>query len=160
MKRLIILLSVILPLLSSCAGKGIKDIKVNSFELLSLTPKGLRDIDALVKVDVHNPSVSFELTDLSGLLKLKGKDVLTLSADQLIVAGKTDKTYTIPVHGTMAEDFNPFRLLEIFNAEGGDSKLKLDDVTLDLNLRPALRGGLGKKIEIKDITLSKLLEKK
>ena len=160
MKRLIIILSIILPLLSSCSGKGIKDIKVNSFEVVSLTPKGLRDIDALIKVNVHNPSVSFELTDIAGLLKLKGKDVLTLTTDQLIVAGKTDKVYTIPVHGTIAEDFNPFQLLDIFNANGGEQKLNLDDVTLDLSLRPALRGGLGKIVDVKDIKLSKLLEKK
>lgn len=159
MKRLFLFLALVLPLLCSCKGHSIKDIKVNSVEIVSLTPKGLKDIDAVVRVDVHNPSVAFELTDLVGVAKYKGKEALTVTSDQLIVSGKTDKVYTVPVHGTLAEDFNPFQLLELIGGNG-DQKFSLDGLTLDLSLRPALRGGIGKKVEIKDISLSKLTEKK
>ena len=159
MKRLSVLLVLVLPLLCSCKGHSIKDIKVNSFEIVSLTPKGLKDIDAVVRVDVHNPSVSFELTDLVGVVKYKGKEALTITSDQLIVSGKTDKAYTVPVHGALADDFNPFQLLEMLGSDSSQM-FSLDGLTLDLSLRPALRGGIGKKIEINDISLGKLTEKK
>lgn len=152
MKRLFLILVIVLPLFASCKGKSVKDIKVTSVELVSLTPQGLRDIDAVIKLGLYNPTVGFEITDLCGTLKYKGQEAMILKADQLMVGGKSDKVYTIPVHGSLSEDFNPLQLLQMLK-----DKIDFKDVTLDVSVRPALRGGLGKNLEYKDIPLDKLL---
>lgn len=158
MKRLFIVLAMAVILLSGCKGRSLKDIKVNSLEIVSLSPHGLRDIDAVVRLTVYNPSVGFELTDILGQLKYKGEEAIIITADQIMVAGKAEKTYTVPLHGTIADDFNPFQLLSLMKG-GGGKNINLDDVTLDISLRPALRGGIGTTVVKKDISISDFLNK-
>lgn len=159
MKRLFIVLAMAVILLSGCKGRSLKDIKVNSLEIVSLSPHGLRDIDAVIRLTVYNPSVGFELTDILGQLKYKGEEAIIITADQIMVAGKAEKTYTVPLHGTIADDFNPFQLLSLMNSGAGGKKVNLDDVTLDISLRPALRGGIGTTVVKKDIRVSDFLKK-
>lgn len=158
MKRLFIVLSIVITLLSGCRGRSLKDIKVNSLEIVSLSPHGFRDIDAVVRLTVYNPSVGFELTDILGQLKYKGEEAIIITADQVMVAGKAEKTYTIPLHGTIADDFSPFRLLSLMKGGGGEKNINLDDVTLDISLRPTLRGGIGTTVVKKDIRVSDFLD--
>ena len=150
----ILLLLVFALLFAGCKGKGIKDIKVTSVRIISVTPVGLNGLTALVEVGVHNPTVAFELTDIKGLARFKGQDALNVTADQLIVSGHTDKVYRIPVQGEIAEGFNPLQLVRLVADERA-----FDDLTISVKGKVALRGGLGKKIEIKDIPLSSLMKK-
>lgn len=156
MKKRIILLLAVLSAMSLATGcKKVKEISVTSFEIVSVTPSGLTELDALIKLGIHNPMVPFEVTDATGTLKIAGKPCISLSTDQLIVAGNTDKVYSIPIKGWIAEGFNPFELLKLFN--GGS--LDFDQLTVDVNGKVALRGGVGKKLDIKDIKLSKFSKK-
>lgn len=151
--RILLLLALAL-LLAGCKGKGIKDIKVTSVRIISVTPVGLNGLTALVEVGVHNPTVAFELTDINGLARFKGQDALNVTADQLIVSGHTDKIYRIPVQGEIADGFNPLQLVRLVADENA-----FDDLTISVKGKVALRGGLGKKIEIKEIPLSSLMKK-
>ena len=154
MKRLSILVFILLSLLlAGCKGKSVKDITVTSVRIVSIVPEGLSDLSALVEVGIHNPALPFEVTDLKGMARYQGQDALALSADQLIVAGHTDKVYSIPLKGHIAEGFNPFQLLKLVSRESDYS-----DVTFTVTGRVALRGGIGKNIELKDIPLSSLLK--
>ena len=155
MKRAYILILMLLSLLlAGCKGEGIKDISVTSARIVSIVPEGLTGLAALVEVEIHNPSVAFEVTDLHGLAKYCGEDAFTADADQLIVAGHTDKVYRIPVRGKIADGFNPFQLLRLIGNEAA-----YDDVTFTVQGRVSLRGGIGKNIELKDIPLSSILKK-
>lgn len=146
-----ILLSFILLLLVSGCAKTYKDIKVTSFDLVSVTPQGLTRVDALIDVGIDNPIVGFEVFDANGLVKLDGEPCLSITADQLVVQGKTAKTYRIPLNGVIADGFNPFQLLTLFK------NLDMSRVTVDLSARVNLRGGVGKVFEFKDMPLDKML---
>lgn len=152
MKRVSGIFTVILVLLvmSGCAG-SVKDIKLTSFDIVSLSPRGFTGVDALVELGVDNPAVSFELFDMSGFVKLDGVPCLRLTADQLVVQGKCSKIYSVPVKGQLADGFNPFSMLTLFqNAD-------LSRITVDLSARVNIRGGLGKNIELKDLPLGKIV---
>lgn len=155
-KRILVLFALIgaLTFLTGC--EKVKEINVTSFELVSVNPKGLTELDALVKIGVHNPTVAFEISDATGTLNLEGSPCLSLAADQLIIAGNTDKVYSIPVRGTMAEGFNPFQLLKLING----NSLDLEKLTVDVNAKVSLRGGVGKKLELKNIKLNSLMKAK
>ena len=154
MKKVHVLLFVLLCLLlAGCKGRSIKDIKVNSARIVSVTPEGLSGLTALVEVDLHNPTVAFELMDITGVARYKGQDALKVTADQLIVAGHTDKVYRIPVQGEIVEGFNPLLLVRLISTEG-----TLDDITISIKGKVALRGGIGKNIELKNIPLSTLMK--
>lgn len=155
MKRFhFVLLLLLALLLSGCKGKSIKDISVTSVRLVSIVPEGLTGLSALVEVGIHNPTVGFELFDIEGLARYQGQDAFSAKADQLVVSGNTDKLYRIPVQGQIAEGFNPFQLLKLFGSES-----TFDDVTFTVRGKVALRGGVGKNIEIKDIPLSQFFNK-
>ena len=155
MKRYILLFAAFLTVVLAFSGcNDIKQIKVTSFEVVSITPKGFNGIDALVKVGFHNPAMAFELADAVGTAKVKGVPCLEIGADRFVVDGKCDKTYSIHVHGELAQGFDPFQLLQLLNNQMG-----ADDLTLDVSAKAVLRGGIGKKIDLKDIPLSKFMKK-
>ena len=150
MKRFGIIFIAACLLLTSC-GKGVKDIALTSFRLLSVSPQGLNGVTLLVEVGVDNPTVGFEITDVNAVLKLDTAPALLLTADQLMVESHAQKNYTIPLKGQIADGFNPFQLLRLISDDSVMSRL-----TADVSARAALRGGLGKNIEIKDIKLDSL----
>ncbi len=152
MERLrVIILAVFVLLLSSCGGK-IKDISVTSFKIVSIAPQGLSGITALVEIGIHNPAVGFEVTDAHATLKMRDQEALHLSSDQLMVSARTDKTYTVPLKGEIAEGFNPFELLKVLSNEVDYSQF-----TVSVSARVALRSGIGKTVEYKDIPLNSLI---
>lgn len=155
MKALRVLLLLVLALaLTGCKGKGIHDISVTSVRLISITPEGFNGVSALVEVGIHNPTIGFEVTNLNGVAKFQGQEALSVHADQLMVPGHSDALYRIPLQGSIADGFNPLRLLRLLAQDAS-----YEDVTFDVFARVAARGGLGKNIEILDIPLSRMLSK-
>lgn len=150
----IIALIISALLMCGCSGHGIKDIKVTSVKIVSVSPRGLNGLDALLELGIHNPAMSFEVTDVTGVAKMDGQECLVVTADQLIVSGKTDKVYSVPLKGSLSEGFNPFQLLNIV---GGS--MDMSKITVSVKAKVALRGGIGKNIELKDIPLSSLISK-
>lgn len=149
----VIFIAIFALLLSSCGNK-VKDISVTSFNIVSIAPQGLTGITALVEIGIHNPTVGFEITNLNAIIKMKGQEMIYLSADQLMVEGHSEKQYDIPVKGRLADGFNPFQLLKLLSNEAD-----IEDMTLSISARPALRGGVGKVVEINDMPLKKLIDK-
>lgn len=148
----VILLCCLSLLLAGC-GKGAKDIKVTGFRLVSITPEGMSGLTALVEIGLDNPIVGFELTDVSITVDMHEQPAVVFEADQLMVEGHCAKTYSLPLKGRIVDTFNPFQLLKLFSNE--DS---LDNLKASARARVALRGGIGKNIEIKDIPLKDLID--
>ena len=152
MKRVFTILLLALALvLSGCQGRRLQDIKVTSARIVSIVPEGLSNISALIEVGIHNPSVAVELRDVVGMAHYEDMNILSVTADQLIIEGHSDKLYQIPLKGHIEEGFNPLRLIRLF---GGESSM--DDITVSFKGRVSLRGGIGKDIEMEDIPLNTL----
>ncbi len=149
MKRITAILCLCILILSGCS-KTYKDIKVTSFEVISITPKGLNQVDALVDVGIYNPIVGFEVTDVLGVLKMDGEPCVNINTDQLTISGKTEKVYRIPLHGELEPGFNPLSLLKVAQT------LDFSGFTADVNGKVSLRGGIGKTIALKGLKLGEL----
>ena len=153
MKRVFtLLLCVMVLVLSGCQGRRLQDIKVTSARIVSIVPQGLTELNAVVEVEIHNPSVALEVSDIVGTAHFGDMDILTVSADRLVIDARTDRAYQVPLKGHIEEGFNPLRLLRLFGDEAS-----LDDIKVSYKARISLRGGLGKNIELKDIPLTSLL---
>jgi len=153
--HLLTLVSALALLLCLGSCNRAEDVRVTLFEVVSITPKGMSGMDALVKVGFHNPGVAFEITDAVGAAYLKDDPCLVLTTDQIVVSARCDTVYSVPVHGRLADGFNPLQLLQLL-----DNQLNIDDITLSVKAKIALRGGLGKVIDLKNIPLSRLMNKK
>lgn len=151
MKRFILIISVCAVLMTGC--HSFKDIKVNSFELTRVIPVGLSALEAEVNVEIDNPTVGFTVENVEGLLKMDGDSCMTVTSDQIKIAKKSTQHYAIPLHGKLADGFNPFQLLNILGTKD------LSVFTIDVKAHGALKGGIGKDIEYKDIPLTSLIDK-
>ena len=129
--------------LCSC-GKSLKDIKITSYEVSSVAPRGLSAFDATIDLGVNNPSVQFSLSAISATVKMDGTPCLYLTADDVKVA-------TLILHGVLDKAFNPFSLLTLLQNPD------LEPITLDLSYHGSLKGGLGKDFEYKDIKVKDLI---
>ncbi|MBQ6243327.1 MAG: hypothetical protein IJK55_01255 [Bacteroidales bacterium] len=141
-------------LLAGCKKASYKDIAITSARIVSIVPEGLTGVSALLEVEVHNPAGALELTGLEGLARYRGQEALTMTAEPVSVAARSDQTIRIPIQGRLADGFNPFQLLGMVS-----SGFNYDDVTLSLSGRASLRSGLGKNFELVDIPLGTLLNK-
>lgn len=148
----ILLLAVLALLLAGCKGRSLQDVEVTSVRLVSVAPQGLSGVSAVVELGIRNPSVAFSVSDLEGMAKFHGEEVLQLSAPTLTVPGRSDDRYEIPLDGRLATGFSVLRLLRLLG-EGAH----LEDVTFDLRGRMALRSGIGRDFEMKDVPLESLL---
>ncbi|MBO7643503.1 MAG: hypothetical protein J6S62_00875 [Bacteroidales bacterium] len=138
--------------LCSCS-KSFQDIKVTSCELVSLSPVGLSAMDLNVNVGVDNPTVQVTLSQLRAVIKMDGVPCLNVTADDVVLAAKTEDVYPLLLHGSIAEGFNPLQLLGLIGLND------LSPLTADVAFHGALRSGLGKDFEYTDISLKDLLEK-
>lgn len=150
MKRLITILFFCALILTGCS-KSYKDIKVTSFEVISITPKGLNQVDAVVDVGISNPIIGFEVTDVLGTLKMDGEPCVNISSNQLMISGKTEKVYRIPLHGELVPGFNPLSLLKVAQT------MDFSSFTADVEGKVSIKG-VGKTIAMKDLKLGELAQ--
>ena len=154
MKRIarIFVLSLLLPLLlTGCKGKGFQDIAITSMKLVSIVPEGFSNVTALVEIGVHNPTVTFQLSNVEAQARFQGDVALTATSETIQIPAHSDAVYLVPLRGRLSEGFNPLKLLRLLGDEAS-----FDDITFDVRGRASLRSGLGRNIEMLDIPLSSL----
>ena len=152
MKRVLPIILFSALMLCGCS-KTYKDIKVTSFDIVSVTPKGLNQVEAVVDVGLSNPIVGLRVTDLTGTLMMAGDPCLSLRIPELDVQGRMDKVYRIPVTGTIQPGFNPLSLLSIAQS------MDLSSFTADLQGRVWL-GKVGKNLELKNLKIGQMVGNK
>lgn len=155
MRRLGYLFAFLCVLVVSGCGKSVKDISLTDFEIVSVTPSSSdsSSAQALLKVGLSNPIVGFELTGLTGLLKVDGKPCVRISADQLIVFGKSERTYMIPASVTVPDGANIFDILNVLKTRNSPR------VSVGVSGKVALRGGAGFTVH-RDISLDSFIDAK
>jgi len=150
LKIALICLSAVL--LSSCGVQKFKDIKVTSFDVDSFSPSGLKAFDAVVALGVDNPAMAFDVKHLKATVKKDTTDIMYLSAENLAVDAKCEKVYKVPVEGTLNRQFTLLQLAVM--AKNFDPDEYTVDITADASAK-----GIGKKLEYKDMPLSKFMDK-
>lgn len=147
------MLALVVILCCSCGGK-FKDITVTSCELKSLSPTGFSKMEAVVELGISNPAPEIHLSDIQGVAKFEGEQCLTLTTPDVVIEGKTEKTYTVTVTGRIDRSFDLLKVVAALRDPAA-----LDAVTLDVDCHAELNSGLGKKIAKKDIPVKDLIGK-
>ena len=137
---------------AGCSNK-FKEIAVTSFQVESFSPNGLRSVDAIVSVGVHNPTVAFTLSDLKGTIR-EGESVLAvLDGGPVAVEKKTDQVYRLPCSVTLGENLSLFQVLNLLK------NMDFDGCVVDISALVTLSNGLKKTLVYNDIPVRDLLEK-
>lgn len=154
MKRAIELFVIVIAMFctASCSG-SFKDIKVTSWVLTEVVPRGLSAFDATIDLGIDNPAPQVTLSEMSALIKMDQAPCLHLTAEDVTIAPRTESVYTVTFHGVLDENFNPFTLLQLFNQQ------KQTELTADFGFRGTLKSGIGKYFVYTDVPINDLIDR-
>lgn len=138
-------------ILGSCAK--VKQVGVTSFELDSITPKGLRALTVKMAVGVHNPANEITLSEISGEAVVSGKVIGNVAMAPVVLTARKDSTYKVKADVTLAEGVSVLEVLAL-----AKNKSAIENGTANIYAKAKLKGGPSKKIKMEDVPLKKLKE--
>ena len=144
-------MSAMLLALGGC--KKVKEISVTSVKVEAISPQGLQGINVFLAVGIDNPAMQISLENISGALKHSGRVLGRVTMDPFTVQARSAEVYHLRAFVKLGEDATLKDLLMLTDMA------KLYECTVDVSATPRLKSGLGAPITIKDIPLTKLLEK-
>lgn len=150
-KRLPVLVLLALTL---CLGgcRGVRDIKVTSLNLESVSLRGLKGIDLFVAVGVDNPARQVGLSDIEGSLVHSGKVIGRVAVAPFILTARSSETYNLKASVSLVQGAGIKELMAIA-APGG-----LDGCTVSLTAKATYGKRTVVPVRMNDVPLKELLE--
>lgn len=142
-----VLMAVLLAV-TGCDVAKIRDLKVTSVGVKYLVPTSSRSMDAVLLLGLDNPSISFTVQDVKGVVKYYDREMVHFTAGELPVQKKSVQVYELPCTAILADQVSLLDLLAL------GAKRSLDGLTVDVQLRASLHGGKGTTLTFNDIDLS------
>ena len=145
----IMVLALCLPALAGCSS--VKDIEVTSCSIMSLSPSGLKALDAVLALGIKNPIMAFRIENLSGEIKRGEGGFATFSAGDLPVQRKCERVYPLSCSGSIDRSVSLMDLLKLAASKD------FTDFTVNLNVKIKLKCGIGTTLHFKDIKVTDLM---
>ena len=142
-----LLLAVLLGLWG-CDVAKIKDLSVTSVGVKYLVPTSTRSMDAVLLLGLDNPSISFTVQDVSGVVKHYDREIARFTAGELPVQARSVQVYELPCTAVLSDNVSLLDLLAIA------ARRSMDGLTADVKLRVSLKGGKGTVLTFNGIDLS------
>lgn len=153
LKRVILIaVSVMALCLAGCKDiQNIKNIKVTSVAVETVSPNGLRGMTVGLAVGVDNPSFHVDLSEINGALKLSGKVLGRVTMDPFTLHGKSAEIYHLKAAVTIEPGVTLSELAALLDME------TLNQCMVDVSARATLKNGLSKVLNFNDIPVKDLL---
>lgn len=148
-KVFILLLAAMLA--GSCGIRKYKDIKITSFAVESITPSGLKSLDAVVEVGIDNPAPAFNIMNLEAEIYRDSVHLAHFSAENVAVEGRCDRLYKIPVSGEIDPAVTLLNLMLLAR------NFRSEEYSVSVKAK-AMIAGIGKELAFDDIPLERLLK--
>ena len=148
-KVLALLLMAFMFALAGC--KDIKDIRVTSVKLESISPRGFKSVDLHISAEVYNPARQVRLTEIDGSLIHSGKVIGKLAMDPFILAPKSFEKYNLKANVSLAQGAGFKDLMILADPQ------KLNECTVDVSAKAAYGKGAPMPVKRKNIPLKELL---
>ena len=126
-------------------------IAVTSVGIESLNPTSSRSAEAILLLEIDNPSISFTASDVNGTIKYNDKVMASFTAGKIPVIGRTKQVYELPCTARLSENVSVIemlRLLAVKNMAGATADV---DVRVDI-------GKLGKTLKFRNLDLNELMQ--
>ena len=145
----VILLMAFVLALTGC--RNIKDIRVLSVNLDSISMRGFKSVDLHFSAEIDNPARQIRLTEIDGSIIHSGKIIGKLAMDSFILAPKSQETYNLKANVSLAQGAGLKDLMML-----ADPK-RLNECTVDLSAKAAYGKGTPMPVKRKNIPLKELL---
>ena len=143
-----ILLLAVLAAVSGCDVAKIKDLSVTSVGVKYLVPTSSRSMDAVLLLGLDNPSISFTVTDVSGVVKHYDRELVRFTAGELPVQARSAQVYELPCTAVLSDKVSLLDLLAIA------ARRSMEGMTVDVKLRVSLKGGKGTVLTFNGLDLA------
>lgn len=134
--------------LTGCGVSKVKDIFVNSVSLKYLAPTSSRSMDAVLLLEIDNPSITVTLSDIDGMVYYYEKPLVQFSAGPLPLEGKSVQTYELPCSVALAPEAS---LLDLLVVAAGKS---MDELKADVQANATLKKGTRVPLKFKRVHLA------
>lgn len=138
-------------MLVACGCGKFNEIRITSARIVSLTPSGLRAVDAVLEAGVDNPAMAFTVAYARGTVYYDGEPLLDYSAEPVTVKRRSSGTYQVNARGTLA---NGVSVLQVLGIAG---KLDVNRFTVDIDAT-LKAGGRKKDISLRRVPLARIRE--
>ena len=142
------LLLGVLACLWGCDVAKIKDLSVTSVGVKYLVPTSSRSMDAVLLLGLDNPSISFTVQDVTGVVKHYDREIAHFTAGELPVQARSVQVYELPCTAVLVDKVSLLDLLAIA------ARRSMEGLTADVKLRVSLKGGKGTVLTFNGIDLS------
>ncbi|MBR1871634.1 MAG: hypothetical protein IJ795_00305 [Bacteroidales bacterium] len=154
MRRKIEILAIVLAalLMNACTSvQKLKNIKVTSATVESLTPTGLRSLKGTFLLGIDNPAMQFTAEDIYGTIYWKGEEFGDFTVDPITIQGRKSAVYELSAAASVRPEVSLLQLASLLK------NYDLADFTADVNVTVKLKSGVGKAIALKGLNLKDLL---
>ena len=152
MRRLLLLITAATVLLTAAGCSADKGFKVTSCSVASVTPNGLRALNAVLKVGIVNPLSNLTISRIDGVINNAGRPLATFNTGKIKVAKRSDKVYPLTCSGAIAPDVGLMDLLRLATSQD------FSDMTVDLAVKVKFFLGINRTFRFNDLKVTDLLE--
>ena len=143
------LLLAVLVAVSGCDIAKLNDLSVTSVGVKYLVPTSSRSMDAVLLLGLDNPSISFTVQDVSGVVKHYDRELVRFTAGELPVQARSAQVYELPCTAVLSDKVSLLDLLAIA------ARRSMEGMTVDVKLRVSLKeGGKGTVLTFNGLDLS------
>lgn len=142
------LLLTVFMAVTGCDVTKIKDLTVTSVGVKYIVPTSSRSMDAVLLLGLDNPSISFTVQDVSGVVKHYDRELAHFTAGELPVQARSAQVYELPCTAVLSDKVSLLDLLAIA------ARRSMDGMTVDVKLRVSLKGGKGTVLTFNGLDLS------
>lgn len=150
-KSLLIIALALVAALSSSCGK-VSDFAINSCSVQSVSLNGLKSLNALLAMDVTNPTIRFTIKNLDIVIKRDGTDFAYFDAGPIKVAPRRNQICSVPCTGTIAKGVGFVSIANMARSKDFSA------LTIDMDIAVGFLFGWGPTLHFKDISVTSLLE--
>ena len=142
------LLLAVLVAVSGCDVAKIKDLNVTSVGVKYLVPTSSRSMDAVLLLGLDNPSISFTVQDVIGVVKHYDRELVHFTAGEMPVQARSVQVYELPCTAVLSDKVSLLDLIAIA------ARRSMDGMTVDVKLRVSLKGGKGTVLTFNGLDLA------
>lgn len=151
MKGFLLASIAVLVLLTGCSGY--RDIRVGTCTLESISPVGLKAVDAGFSVQVSNPVNDITISETEGMVYFDGEPLVSFVAPDVTVPGKSSSDVSVVLRATLAGSVNIMQIMSMV------SSFRPEQLTMDISMKIRVKGGLKKKISLKEVPVESFFRK-
>ena len=153
MRNIRLITALVLCLLATgCrALRNVDKIAVTSVGIQSVNPTSSRSAEAVLLLEIDNPSLSFTASDIHGTIQYKGKQMGSFTAGTLPVIGRTKQVYELPCTARLAENVSVLEIMRLM------AQQSLEGATADVDVHVNI-GKLGKTLKFRNLDLNELMK--